>query len=121
MSGKHRLALGDIIMVLLGCTRAQANNMMNNALVSVDHGEKAHRLLHTKFQFPGRGQHPTWVVTIDEALEFLDCLPDCYTDDIKAYIRTQFLRVTGGDPTLHDEIDLNAKSTGVIQQIAREA
>eukprot|EP00961_Rhodomonas_salina_P005425 73281-Rhodomonas_salina.1 len=104
-------------MVLLGCTRAQANNMMNNALSSVDHGEKAHWLLHTRFQFPGRGQHTTWVVTIDEAIKFLDCLPDCHTDDVKAHIRTQFLCVTGGNPTLHDEIDRNGQNNGAIQQL----
>eukprot|EP00961_Rhodomonas_salina_P225732 3052327-Rhodomonas_salina.1 len=108
-------------MAVTGRDRKQSHKMIENAFDSVDHGEKTHRLLWDKHQFPGAGQRPIWVVTIDEAIEFLDCLPDRHTNEVKAYIRTQFLRVTGGDPTLHDEIDRNAGSTGTIQQLAREA
>eukprot|EP00961_Rhodomonas_salina_P273853 3699863-Rhodomonas_salina.1 len=97
----------DFTMAITEKDRKQSLKMLENAFKSRDHGEKAHRLLWDKHKFPGAGQRLTYVLNIDEAIEFLDCLPDRYTNDMKAYIREQFLRVTGGDPTLHDEIDRN--------------
>eukprot|EP00961_Rhodomonas_salina_P107822 1451907-Rhodomonas_salina.1 len=82
-----KIAANDVAMAVTGCTRQQCNSMINNALHSVDHNNKAKRLLWDKHQFPGRGQHPTFVMTVDEAIEFIDCLPTRHTDDIKEYIR----------------------------------
>eukprot|EP00961_Rhodomonas_salina_P092780 1248595-Rhodomonas_salina.1 len=78
-------------MAVTGCTRPQCNSMIHNALNSVEHNNKAKRLLWDKHQFPGRGQHPTFVLTVDEAIDFIDCLPTRHTEDIKAHIRKQFL------------------------------
>eukprot|EP00961_Rhodomonas_salina_P246154 3326004-Rhodomonas_salina.2 len=121
LQGKHKMSVVDLIMALTGRDRKQSHKMIENALKNTEHGEKAQRLLWDKHQFPGAGQRLTYMLTIDEALEFLDCLPDRYTDDVNAYIRTQFLLVTKGDASLHDEIDRNAQRKGVLPTLAREA
>jgi hypothetical protein len=118
--GGYKFALVDFIMAVTGQVRVNATMMITNAIKSEQNATKANRLLHERHKFPGRGQQDIWIVNIDEAIEFLDCLPDKHTDDVKRYIRNQFFRVMGGDPSLHEEINRNAQSNGVVQQAARE-
>jgi hypothetical protein len=94
--------------------------MLRNAQLNEHHGELAKSVLHAKHKFPGKGQKDTYVFDIEEAIIFLDCLPHRHTGDIKQHIRTQFLRVTAGDPSLHAEVERNAQSGGFLQQAARE-
>lgn len=78
-------------------------------------------LLWDKQQLPWKGQCPKYVLTIDEAVEFLNCLPDSYTNNVKAYIQLQFLCVTGGDAMLHDEINSNEQSNRAGAALASQA
>eukprot|EP00961_Rhodomonas_salina_P144997 1951781-Rhodomonas_salina.1 len=78
-------------MAVTGRSRAQCSVMINDSFKNVDNGEKVKRLLWDKHQFPGMGQRPTYVLTADEAIEFIDFLPTRHTDDVRAYIRKQFL------------------------------
>eukprot|EP00961_Rhodomonas_salina_P198722 2680337-Rhodomonas_salina.1 len=74
-----------------------------------------------RHQFPGKGQKAIPVVTQEEALELKDHLPMSYSGDLNAYMRQQFMRVNAGDQTLHDEVDRNAASDGLVQESARES
>eukprot|EP00961_Rhodomonas_salina_P143885 1936487-Rhodomonas_salina.1 len=71
-STQHKLAIIDYTMAITKRTRVQCNTMIYDARNSVDHGEKARRLLWDKHKFAGMGQRAIYVVTIDEAIEFLD-------------------------------------------------
>eukprot|EP00961_Rhodomonas_salina_P099233 1334537-Rhodomonas_salina.1 len=73
----------DVAVAVTGRSKGQCNVMIQNSLSSVDHGEKARRVLWDKHQFTGMGQRPTYVFTVDEAMEFMDCLPGRYTNDVK--------------------------------------
>lgn len=116
-----RMSVMDLVMAICKCDREQAQVMVKNALKSVNHGEKARRLLVERFKFPGLNQRPTLVVTLDEALQFIDCLPDKHTEEVKAYIRLQFSRYVCGEETMHEELDENAEHTDIFTEMARES
>ena len=115
-----KLSLVDFVQSVTGKDTKRANVMINDSRNNVHTREKSSRLLHTKHKFPGQGQKNTYVVNIDEAIEYMDCLPNKHTDDIKQQIRKILLRVFAGDQSLHDEIDRNAQDTGVVTGLAKE-
>ena len=116
-----KFALVDYVMAITCRSRHDSYNLVCNSLKSVVNGEKANKLVWDKHKFPGSGQRDTWVVTIKEATSYLQCLPHKYTQDVLDYIENQFFRVTGGDPSLHVEIENNSQSNHPIAQAARHA
>ena len=115
-----KFALVDYVMAITCRSRHDSANLVCNSLKSAVNGEKAKKLLWDKHQFPGSGQREIYVVTIKEATSYLQCLPHKYTQDVLDYIENQFFRVTGGDPSLHEEIQNNSESNHPINQAARE-
>ena len=116
-----KFALVDYVMAITCRSRHNSTNMIHDSLKSAVNGEKAKKLLWDKHKFPGPGQREIYVVTIKEATSFLQCLPNKYTQDLLDYIENQFFRVTGGDPSLHEEIENNSLSNHPINQAARDA
>ena len=121
MDGENKLSLVDFVKSITDKNTKQANVMIKNALTSAQNGEKANRLLHTTHKFTGQGGKEAWVVTIKEATSYLQCLPHKYTLGVLDYIEDQFFRVTVGDPSLHEEIDRNAKRKHVFACAMRES
>ena len=119
--GIRKFALVDYVMAITGRSRHDSATMICDSLKSVVNGEKAKKLLWDKHQFPGSGQREIYVVTIKEATSFLQCLPNKHTQDVLDYIDGQFFRVTVGDPSLHEEIDRNAKRKHVFACAMRES
>ena len=116
-----KFALVDYVMAITCRSRHDSYNLVCTSLKSAVNGEKAKKLLWDKHQFPGSGQREIYVVTIKEATSFLRCLPHKYTQDVLDYIDGQFFRVTVGDPSLHEEIDRNAKRKHVFACAMRES
>ena len=111
----------DYVMAITGLSRDDSNDLIYNSFRSTSHSEKVNKLVWDKHKFPGSGQREIYVVTIKEATSFLQCLPNKYTQDLLDYIENQFFRVTGGDPSLHEEIENNSLSNHPINQAARDA
>eukprot|EP00961_Rhodomonas_salina_P048136 646502-Rhodomonas_salina.1 len=91
-------------MAVTGCDRKQCHKMIENAFKSVDHSKKAHQFLWDKHKFAGPGQRPTYVLTINEAIGFIDCIPTRHTEDVKQYIRKQFVDTTETQQTFLTEL-----------------
>eukprot|EP00961_Rhodomonas_salina_P063900 858771-Rhodomonas_salina.2 len=78
-----KISAVDVAIAVTGCDRKQCHKMIENTLKRVNHSEKAHQFLWDKHKFPGMGQRPTYVLTINEAISFTDCLPARHTEDVK--------------------------------------
>jgi hypothetical protein len=109
-------SLLDIVMVVTKKDKKAANDFIR--------GEKSFSpqrfLKYNLFQFPGQGQVFVYVVTMHQAISFLASLRLECANDFLDFLASNSVRIIAGDKTLFGEIIANARSTGYLQQCARE-
>jgi hypothetical protein len=71
-----------------------------------------------KFQFSGRGQTEQYVLCCSECVELMMMLPGKKAKEFRRNSASLLTRLFAGDPTLHDLIEQNGLSGGVLNQFA---
>lgn len=73
------------------------------------------------FKFKGRGQNATPVTDLKTILNIIQRLPGKMAMNYRSKMSSIFIRVMGGDETLHEQIDANAASSSGIAQLFQRA
>jgi hypothetical protein len=72
-----------------------------------------------KYQFSGARQKEQYVLCLSESVELLMMLPGKKAKEFRRESAGLLTRLFAGDPTLHDVIEKNGLSDGIVNQLAR--
>jgi hypothetical protein len=73
------------------------------------------------FKFKGRGQNATPVTDLKTILNIIQRLPGKMAMNYRSKMSSIFIRVMGGDETLHEQIEANGSSSSGIAQMFQRA
>jgi hypothetical protein len=110
-----RVSIMDFVMAVIGkdkdhCRKTIANMEIEN--------QDFFPVLK-KFQFSGRGERFQFVLCLSECVELLMILPGKKAKEFRKNSAGLLTRLFAGDPALHDLIEKNRLSDGVVNQLAR--
>jgi hypothetical protein len=72
-----------------------------------------------KYKFPGPGQTAKYVLSLSECVELMGSIPGPQAKQFRKQSAHLLTRLFAGDPTLHDVIEKNGLSDGLMHQAAR--
>jgi hypothetical protein len=110
-----KIAAIDFVMVVTG----QNSNVSAKTLKRMEEDDTPFWCDLEKFQFPGAGQRPIYVLCSEEAIGLLMMLPGKKAKAFRKESVVLLNRLFAGDPTLHDLIVKNGLSDGIMNQFAR--
>lgn len=114
----HYLSIRDMIMSVCDASAKLANQKWNN--LSDDVKNDLEEYIRT-FKFSGQGQLPQSVISFKGALKLVMFLGGKKASKYRSDMFSVLERYYAGDESLKEGIDANARSDGILQQMARES
>ena len=105
----------DFVMVVTG----KDNDQCSKIIRRIQEEDRTWWANLKKFKFSGPGQREIYVVSASEAIERLMMLPGKEAKEFRRGSSKLLTRLFAGDPTLHDLIEKNGLSDGVIHRFAQ--
>jgi hypothetical protein len=110
-----RVSIMDFVMAVTGKNNNDASEVIRN----MQKADQVFYLNCKKYQFPGARQKEQFVLCLSECVELLMMLPGKKAKEFRKDSAGLLTRLFAGDPTLHDVIEKNRLSDGVVNQLAR--
>jgi hypothetical protein len=110
-----RVSIMDFVMAVTG----QANKHASNLIMRLHDEHSSFWGKVQKHKFSGRGEREQSVLCLSECVELLMMLPGKKAKEFRRESAGLLTRLFAGDPTLHDVIEKNGLSDGIVNQLAR--
>jgi hypothetical protein len=123
IDGEWNLVLADFLKAFTGESDDSVSQMISRARSGKKGGDiqtLANELLHKKSAFKCTRGIKVWVVNIDEAFQFLRCIPHTHTKDLLDSQQRTFMRVLAGDQTVKRIIDACGAATGPMSSLLKQ-